>query len=43
MTKRNEVFSDSYTQQEDLDAWNHYHALIMSEYKPNGAFCEVIG
>lgn len=40
MTKRNEV--PSYTQQEVLDAWNQYHALMTSEYKPTGAFGEVI-
>lgn len=38
----NEVPSDPYTQQEGLDAWNQYHALMMSEYKPTGAFGEVI-
>lgn len=42
MTKRNEVLSNPYTQQEGLDAWNQYHALMMSEYKPTGAFGEVI-
>ena len=42
MTKRNEVPFDPYTQQEGLDAWNHYHAFMMSEYKPMGAFSEVI-
>lgn len=40
MTKRNEV--PSYTQQEGLDAWNQYHAHMASEYKPTGAFGEVI-
>ena len=42
MTKRNEIPFDPYTQQEDLDAWNKYHAFMMSEYKSTGAFSEVI-
>lgn len=39
----NDVPSDPYSQQDGLDAWNQYHALMLSEYKPTGAFGEVIG
>lgn len=37
-----DVPSDPYSQQEGLDAWNQYHALMLSEYTPTGAFGEVI-